>query len=203
MFYTIQTATRALVEGDAERPPWLNASVHLYNAAAAWGDLLTAHRTFSARSERVSSALVFAYVCYIQLCRHMNGQYPYPFLRNLRQPHGFVGTLAAGLTLFAGAFRVGKALNRRVRAVSLSIAAAGDGDTIEIVAAKAAARGKRGGGGGGGREASSSGGGSAETAATVAGAAAGVRSHALARRAGGRRKASSGSNSSSSGSSSE
>lgn len=134
MFYTIQTTTKSLVEGGVDRPPWLNSSVHLYNSAAAWADLLTSHRTFSRSSERLSSVLVFAYLCYIQLCRHMNGRYPYPFLRNLKQPHGFIGTAAAGLLLFAGAFRVGKAINRRVRAVSLSIA--GDRDAITIRATK-------------------------------------------------------------------
>jgi hypothetical protein len=56
-------------------------------------------------------------------------------MRNLKEPHGFLGTAASGLLLFAGAFRVGKAINRRVRAVSLSIA--GDSGTITICAAKA------------------------------------------------------------------
>jgi hypothetical protein len=144
--------TQAMVEGDVERPSWLNSSVHLYNTFAAWGDLLTSHRSFSRRAERMSSAMVFVYVCYIQLCRHMNGQYPYPFLRNLRQPHGFIGTVAVALLLFAGAFRVGQAINRRVRAVSLSIA--GHGDTITILATKESRElrtpsGRSGGGGGG------------------------------------------------------
>jgi hypothetical protein len=145
MFYTIQTATKAMVEGDVERPPWLNVSVHLYNTAAAWGDLLTSHRSFSRTSERLSSVLVLLYVCYIQLCRHMNGQYPYPFLRNLKQPHGFIGTVTVALLLFAGAFRVGQAINRRVRAVTLSIA--GHGDTITIRATKSGDTPRAGGGG--------------------------------------------------------
>lgn len=135
MFYTIQTATRSMVEGDVERPPWLNVSVHLYNTVVVWADLLTSHRTFSRTSERMSSGLVLAYTCYLQLCCHMNGRYPYPFMRNLKQPHGFIGTVATGMLLFAGAFRVGKAINRRVRAVTLSIG--GDSDVITIRATKA------------------------------------------------------------------
>ncbi|GBF96807.1 hypothetical protein Rsub_09663 [Raphidocelis subcapitata] len=134
MFYTIQTATQAMVEGDVVRPPWLNSSVHACNTVVAWADLLTSARSFSRRSERMSSVVVLAYVCYLQLCRQMNGVYPYPFLRNLRQPHGFIGTVTAGMLLFAGAFRVGAAINRRVRAVTLSIA--GHGDTITIRATK-------------------------------------------------------------------
>jgi hypothetical protein len=54
-------------------------------------------------------------------------------MRSLREPHGFIGTVAVGMLLFAGAFRVGKAINRRVRAVSLSVA--GGGGTITIRAA--------------------------------------------------------------------
>jgi hypothetical protein len=73
MFYTIQTATKKVVEGDVERPYWLNSSVHLYNTFAAWGDLLTAHRSFSQRSERMSTAITLAYLCYMLLCKHMNG----------------------------------------------------------------------------------------------------------------------------------
>lgn len=204
----LRPVTRRLTHaGDVERPHWLNASVHLYNTAAAWGDLVTSRRTFSKSSEKLSSVLVFGYLCYIQLCRHMNGcvyvmstgvcgcacgrrparpaaamgrsgagagagpaplrsapsvrrlrpshivaprrtpplpprrHYPYPFLRNLKQPHGFIGTATAGLLLFAGAFRVGKAINRRVRAVSLTIA--GDSDAITIRAAKAEAHAAR------------------------------------------------------------
>ena len=56
-----------------ERPPWLNSSVHLYNTAAAWGDLLTSHRSFSRRSERMSSVMIVVYLAYLQLCRYMNG----------------------------------------------------------------------------------------------------------------------------------
>lgn len=135
MFYTIQTATKSMVEGGVERPPWLNVTVHLFNTLVAWADMVTAHRSFSRSSERLSSVLVFMYICYIQLCKQMNGHYPYPFLRNLRQPHGFIGTVVTGLLLFAGAFRVGKAINRRVRAITLFIA--GHGDTITIQATKA------------------------------------------------------------------
>ncbi|KAI8463301.1 MAG: FAR-17a/AIG1-like protein-domain-containing protein [Monoraphidium minutum] len=139
MFYAIQAATNKVVEGDTERPPWLNASVHLYNSLAVWADLLTSHRSFSASSERLSSVLTATYICYLQLCRQMNGQYPYPFLRNMPEPYGFIGTAGSGLIIFAGAFRVGKAMNRGVRALSLSID--GRGDTITIRATKSSSGG--------------------------------------------------------------
>ena len=58
----------------APRPPWLHPTMHMLNAAAAWGDLaVAARRSFSCRSERLSAALVAAYLCFIQLCCHMNG----------------------------------------------------------------------------------------------------------------------------------
>lgn len=40
--------------------------------------------------------------------------YPYPFLNKLPEPQGLLATIAAALLLFAGAFRVGKALSVRV-----------------------------------------------------------------------------------------
>jgi len=111
------------------RPFWLHPSVHTLNIVAAWVDLLTSHRTFSRTAERLSSVLVLIYLSYIQLCRYMNGKYPYPFLRNLKHPHEFVGTLVVALLLFAGAFRVGSAINTHVRALTVAMGT-GTGDTI-------------------------------------------------------------------------
>jgi hypothetical protein len=123
MFYSIQSATKLAVEGGhIQRPPWLDLSVHAFNTLVAWVDLLNSnHRTFSKTSERLSSVLVMVYLCYILVCRHMNGRFPYPFLNAMPMPVGFLAITCAGLALFAGAFRLGKLINTKLRTVSLSI----------------------------------------------------------------------------------
>lgn len=123
MFYTIQGTTKMAVEGGhVQRPPWLDVSVHAFNTLVAWADLLTSdRRSFSRRSERLSTLLVGAYLGYLMLCRRMNGRFPYPILNALSYPWGFSALVASGLALFVAAFRAGKLLNRRLRHVSLSI----------------------------------------------------------------------------------
>ena len=77
-----------LVEGGiVARPEWLGLSVHLFNTMVVWLDLLVAHpRTFSRRSQHLSLGLIFAYVCWILVCSHFNGVFPYPFLNKLPWP---------------------------------------------------------------------------------------------------------------------
>jgi hypothetical protein len=114
--HSTQGATGDAVEGgDIQRPPWLNSSVHALNTVAAWVDLLvSARRTFSRRSERLSSCLVLLYLSYILLCRHMNGRFPYPFLNKMPMPSGFIAIAVCGLALFYAMFKLGRALARRV-----------------------------------------------------------------------------------------
>lgn len=141
MFYTIQHTTKDIVEGgNIQRPPWLDVSVHSFNTIVAWGDLLSSNRrTFSRASEQMSSVLVFIYLCYIMLCRHMNGRFPYPFLNKLPFPSGFMAMTSAGLTLFVLTFRLGKALNRQLRKVNVEIVCT-DTDNFSIVRAKTVTR---------------------------------------------------------------
>lgn len=77
MYHAINAATAGEGMNDAPsapRPPWLHPTVHVINAAAAWGDMMAAPvRSFSDRSERMSAALVALYLCWLQLCSHMNG----------------------------------------------------------------------------------------------------------------------------------
>lgn len=128
---TPQATTKMAVEGGYSRPPWLDVSVHALNTAVAWADLLTSkQRSFSRRSERLSSVLVGAYLAYILVCRHMNGRFPYPFLNALPFPSGFVGIVVVGLLIFLSMFRAGKALAARVQRV--------DSVCVEWVAEQAA-----------------------------------------------------------------
>lgn len=80
--------TQDLVEGGVvDRPRWLGMSVHLFNTATVWLDLLLAYpRTFSKRSQHLSLSLVLAYVVWILVCSHFNGFFPYPFLNKLPWP---------------------------------------------------------------------------------------------------------------------
>lgn len=125
MFFAIQSATHnkgmSEAEDKSERPWWLGASTHKLNAVAAWADMISSRRTFSQSSRRLSTLLVSFYLFYMQLCRQMNGQYPYPFMRWLPEPYGFLATAITGLTLFAVAFRLGAAVNCRVTALTASI----------------------------------------------------------------------------------
>lgn len=137
MFYTIQSTTKAAVEGGhIQRPPWLDLSVHAFNTLVAWADLLTSsQRTFSKTSERLSMGLVAVYLHYILLCRHMNGRFPYPFLNMMPMPHGFIFITGACLLLFVGAFRCGKLLNRKLTtlSVSISVMETQDSESEEVV----------------------------------------------------------------------
>lgn len=77
-----------IVEGGVvERPRWLGLSVHLFNTVIVWLDLTVAHpRTFSYRSQFLSLGLIFTYTCWILVCSHFNGLFPYPFLNKLPWP---------------------------------------------------------------------------------------------------------------------
>lgn len=123
MFYTIQGTTKMAVEGGhVNRPPWLDVSVHAFNTMVAWADLITSdRRTFSRTSERLSSVLVVVYLCYLMLCRYMNGRFPYPILNALSFPTGFLCLVFAGLALFVLAFRAGKIMNTKLRHINVSI----------------------------------------------------------------------------------
>jgi hypothetical protein len=59
----LQATTKMAVEGGYHRPPWLDVSVHAVNTVVAWADLLTSkQRSFSRRSERLSSCLILVYL---------------------------------------------------------------------------------------------------------------------------------------------
>ncbi|KAI8463616.1 MAG: FAR-17a/AIG1-like protein-domain-containing protein [Monoraphidium minutum] len=128
LYYGIQAATNQRGMADANgapRPAWLDPSVHALNAAAAWGDLLAARRrSFGRRAAQISVGLICGYLALIQLCRHLNGEYPYPFLRGAKQPEAFLLTAATGCLLHAAAFKAGAALNARLPLAAAAAAAA-------------------------------------------------------------------------------
>lgn len=113
MYYGIDAATQDLVEGGVvDRPRWLGMSVHLFNTATVWLDLLLAYpRTFSKRSQHLSLSLVLAYVVWILVCSHFNGFFPYPFLNKLPWPQGFLGVAVGALLLFYLIFQLGRHLS--------------------------------------------------------------------------------------------
>lgn len=90
MYYLIDVTNGkdALVEGgQIQRPPWLGFSVHVFNSMVAWADILCSHpRSFSNTSGRLSVGIVTFYTCWILLCSHFNGAFPYPILNELPWP---------------------------------------------------------------------------------------------------------------------
>jgi hypothetical protein len=117
MFHLIQSAQgreRAVEGAHIDRPPWLDASVHRLNAAAAWFDvaLLTPRggRSFSASGEMLSRRLVALYCAMLAASRALNGAFPYPFMNAMGQPHGYCAVCGFGLVIFGGAFKLGRVL---------------------------------------------------------------------------------------------
>lgn len=90
MYYLIDVTNGkdALVEGgQIQRPAWLGFSVHVFNSLVAWADILCAHpRSFSKTSGRLSVGIVAFYTCWILICSHFNGAFPYPILNQLPWP---------------------------------------------------------------------------------------------------------------------
>lgn len=125
LFYSIQHATGALVEGTkngATRPPWLDFAVHGANSLAAWGDLLIApDRSFSRASARLTALFTFLYAVWIIIVRSQFGRYPYPVLNAMPIVIGFPGFFGAG-ALVMGAMHALGGLVRRVRAKALGAA---------------------------------------------------------------------------------
>ena len=113
LYYSLEAATAAVVEGGpVARPPWLGRSVHLWNAVAAWTDLLVAHpRSFSPRAARLSHAAAGTYTAWLLVVRVASGTFPYPILNALPMPAGYVGLTATALALFAGLFALGRRLS--------------------------------------------------------------------------------------------
>lgn len=122
MFHIIQSATggKAVEGAHIDRPPWLDASVHRLNAAAAWFDvaLLTPRggRSFSRSGERLSALLVALYCSVLAASRFLNGSFPYPFMNAMRQPHGYLVVCGGGMIIFGSAFKLGRAIAGGIRA---------------------------------------------------------------------------------------
>ncbi|KAK9839410.1 hypothetical protein WJX81_000507 [Elliptochloris bilobata] len=106
MFHVLQWTTRDVVEGgDVERPFWLGASVHIFNAVTAWLDLLLgAPRSFSARARQMSTAFTLVYTQWILVCRVANNEFPYPFMNKLPFPQGFFFVSTSATLLLYGFF---------------------------------------------------------------------------------------------------
>lgn len=125
MFYSIQYATGALVEGTkngATRPPWLDFAVHGANSLAAWGDLLVApDRSFSRASARLAALLTLAYALWLVLVRERFGRYPYPVLNAMPAYLGFPGFFGAGAAVMASTHAMGKGV-RTLRRKALDAA---------------------------------------------------------------------------------
>jgi hypothetical protein len=122
MFHLIQRAQgreRAVEGAHIERPPWLDASVHRLNAAAAWMDIALlaprGGRSFSASGERLSQVLVAFYCSLLAASKALNGAFPYPFMNAMRHPHGYAATCGFGLVIFGVAFKVGRVVGGGLR----------------------------------------------------------------------------------------
>jgi hypothetical protein len=113
MYYGLEAATAGVVEGGpAPRPPWLGRSVHVFNAAAAWADLLVSHpRSFSPRAASLSHASAGAYAAWLLVVRAGAGAFPYPILNALPMPWGYLGLTGTALALSAGLFALGRRLS--------------------------------------------------------------------------------------------
>ena len=123
MYYTIDAATKQVVEGGkVQRPPWLGVSVHLLNAVVAWTDLLVSDsRSFSARARTMSVVFVLGYSYWLFLLRYVSGSFPYPFMNALPFPSGYFFVVTAGLLLFLTLFYVGRWINSGIQRCMLYI----------------------------------------------------------------------------------
>jgi len=103
-----------------DRPFWLDASVHRLNTLAAWADLAllsdAGARSFSRPGERLSAFLVALYCAVLASSKWLNGAFPYPFMNAMKQPGGFMVVCGGGMVIFGGAFRVGRAVGKGLRA---------------------------------------------------------------------------------------
>ena len=63
-------------------PWWLELGLHVFNSIAALLDLAVCLpvRTFSSKSEQLSTAITVSYVLFMIACRHYMGRFPYPFM---------------------------------------------------------------------------------------------------------------------------
>jgi hypothetical protein len=122
MFHAIQSATggRAVEGAHIDRPPWLDASVHRLNVAAAWLDVavLTPRggRSFSRSGERASALLASLYCALLLAARLLNGAFPYPFMNAMAQPKGYLVVCGVGLLIFVAAFKLGRLVAGGIRA---------------------------------------------------------------------------------------
>jgi hypothetical protein len=122
MFHLIQSATggKAVEGAHIDRPPWLDASVHRLNTAAAWLDvaLITPRggRSFSRSGEKLSACLVALYCLVLLSARLLNGAFPYPFMNAMGQPHGYLIVCGFGMVIFGAAFKLGRLIAGGIRA---------------------------------------------------------------------------------------
>jgi hypothetical protein len=115
MFHIIHHTTKGAVEG-RERPAWLSLSVHVFNAALVWADLIIAQpRTFSARSQKLSGVVVGSYCCWLFVQKLVRGEYPYPFMNKMPHPKGFLYMISSGTTLFLLMFKMGRWVNGKLQ----------------------------------------------------------------------------------------
>ncbi|KDD74190.1 hypothetical protein H632_c1501p1 [Helicosporidium sp. ATCC 50920] len=83
----LTTSKRALMEKpELRRPAWLDVSIHLLTALAAWADLLLARRrSFQGSSRTAALGVGGAYVVWMAVLYAVTGRFPYPVL-NLGNP---------------------------------------------------------------------------------------------------------------------
>ena len=113
MYYGIHQRFDSPIEGShLDRPPYMNLSVHLFNAMIGWFDLLTtSNMNLCSVTIKYTYLYGLVYTVWMQFLKHYTGVFPYPFLDRL--PF-LVGPLAIIFTAFA-VLQVIFSMGRRVR----------------------------------------------------------------------------------------
>ncbi len=117
MYYGVMQQFPAPIEGsNLDRPPYLNLSVHLFNAFIAWADLfITNNMLLSGSVMKASCIYGGVYTLWMQHIKTFTGKYPYPFLDRLPFPAGPMLVIALAFLAIVVFSKAGSKIRNKFR----------------------------------------------------------------------------------------
>ena len=116
MYYGVMQQFPSPIEGSiVDRPPFLNLSVHCFNACIGWLDLvITNNMSLSWNTNKATLVYGVVYTLWMQCIKEFTGRYPYPFLDKLPPVVGPIAIICLAFIAIAFFHTVGLKIRRKM-----------------------------------------------------------------------------------------